>query len=117
MLTAIGETAALHKLIASGAFDAAQVPFNALNPSPAEPIPAAYPAQDDGRVPHLAGKHDVGTISASACSRGGALSGTEARNPLGLAVVEPIGSGGSYAVDVARARRLEPPAARVMPAA
>ena len=39
---------------------------------------------------------------------GGALSGSEARNPLGLAQVEPIGSGASYAADVARARRLEP---------
>ncbi|MEA2871505.1 MAG: hypothetical protein QOH67_1481, partial [Hyphomicrobiales bacterium] len=29
-------------------------------------------------------------------------------NPLGLAQVEPIGSGASYAADVARARRLEP---------
>ena len=39
---------------------------------------------------------------------GGALSGREERNPLGLATVEPIGSGATYATDVARARRLEP---------
>jgi aryl-alcohol dehydrogenase-like predicted oxidoreductase len=105
--TAIGETAALHELIASGAFDAAQVPFNALNPSPAETIPAAYPAQDYGRILDLAEKHGVGTIGIRVLA-GGALSGTETRNPLGLAVVEPIGSGATYAADVARARRLEP---------
>src|SRR5262249_28396001 len=34
--------------------------------------------------------------------------GSEARNPLGLPAVEPIGSGGSYATDASRARRLEP---------
>ncbi|MEJ0075740.1 MAG: aldo/keto reductase [Alphaproteobacteria bacterium] len=105
--TAIGETAALHKLITSGAFDGVQVPFNALNPSPAEAMPATYPAQDYGRILDLAGKHGVGTIGIRVLA-GGALSGSEARNPLGLAVVEPIGSGATYAADVARARRLEP---------
>src|ERR1700752_4708741 len=101
--TAIGETAVLHKLITSGAFDAAQVPFNALNPSPAEAIPSAYPAQDYGRILDLAAKHGVGPIGIRVLA-GGALSGREERNPLGLAVVEPIGSGASYGTDVARAR-------------
>jgi L-galactose dehydrogenase/L-glyceraldehyde 3-phosphate reductase len=105
--TAIGETASLHRLIESGAFDAAQVPYNALNPSPAEAIPAAYPAQDYGRILDLAEKHGVGTIGIRVLA-GGALSGREERNPLGLAVVEPIGSGATYAADVARARRLAP---------
>ena len=105
--TAIGETEALHALIASDAFDAAQVPFNVLNPSPAERVPAAYPAQDYGRILDLAETHGVGTIGIRVLA-GGALSGREERNPLGLAVVEPIGSGASYAADVARARRLEP---------
>ncbi|TMJ00042.1 MAG: aldo/keto reductase [Alphaproteobacteria bacterium] len=105
--TAIGETAALHRLIASAAFDTAQVPYNALNPSPGEPIPAAYPAQDYGRILDLAAQHGVGTIGIRVLA-GGALSGHAERNPLGLATVEPIGSGASYAADVARARRLEP---------
>jgi aryl-alcohol dehydrogenase-like predicted oxidoreductase len=105
--TAIGETASLHKVIASGAFDGAQVPFNVLNPSPAETIPTSYPAQDYGRILDLAEKHGVGTIGIRVLA-GGAMSGREERNPLGLALVEPIGSGGTYAADVARARRLEP---------
>jgi aryl-alcohol dehydrogenase-like predicted oxidoreductase len=105
--TAIGDTAALHRLIAAGAFDTAQVPYNALNPSPGEAIPAAYPAQDYGRILDLAEKHGVGTIGIRVLA-GGALSGRAERNPLGLAQVEPIGSGASYAADVARARRLEP---------
>ena len=105
--TAIGETEALHRVIASGAFDTAQVPYNALNPSPGEAIPAAYPAQDYGRILDLAEKNGVGTIGIRVLA-GGALSGRAERNPLGLATVEPIGSGASYAADVARARRLEP---------
>ncbi len=105
--TAIGDTSGLHALIASGAFDTAQVPYNALNPSAGEALPQAYPAQDYGRVLDLAARHGVGTIGIRVLA-GGALSGSEQRNPLGLATVEPIGSGASYAADVARARRLEP---------
>src|SRR5438270_11967221 len=105
--TAIGETAALHRLIASNAFDTAQVPYNALNPSTGEAIPAAYPAQDYGRILDLAAQYGVGTIGIRVLA-GGALSGRQERNPLGLAEVEPIGSGASYAADVARARRLAP---------
>ena len=105
--TAIGETAGLHQLIKSAAFDTAQVPYNALNPSAGEAVAAAYPAQDYGRILDLAAQHGVGTIGIRVLA-GGALSGREERNPLGLAQVDPIGSGASYAADAARARRLEP---------
>jgi L-galactose dehydrogenase/L-glyceraldehyde 3-phosphate reductase len=104
--TAIGETAALHRVIASGAFDTAQVPYNALNPSPGEAVPDAYPAQDFDRILDRTADAGVGTIGIRVLA-GGALSGSEARNPLGAAVVEPIGSGASYAKDVGRARRLD----------
>jgi L-galactose dehydrogenase/L-glyceraldehyde 3-phosphate reductase len=39
---------------------------------------------------------------------GGALSGSAARHPLGSPPPAPIGSGGSYDTDVARAQRLQP---------
>jgi L-galactose dehydrogenase/L-glyceraldehyde 3-phosphate reductase len=106
-ITAIGETAALHQVIASGAFDSAQVPYNALNPSPGEPVAAAYPAQDYGCILDKAAAAGVGTIGIRVLA-GGALSGRTERNPIGAAVVEPIGSGRDYAVDAARAQRLEP---------
>jgi aryl-alcohol dehydrogenase-like predicted oxidoreductase len=105
--TAIGETEALHRLIGSGAFDAAQVPYNALNPSAGAALPARYPAQDYGALLDRAKDAGVGTIGIRVLA-GGALSGHEERHPLGLAVVEPIGSGASYAADAARARRLAP---------
>lgn len=105
--TAIGETAALLALVASGAFDTAQVPYNALNPSAGEAIATAYPAQDYGSILDRAAEKGVGVIGIRALA-GGALSGRTERNPLGLAVVEPIGSGADYAKDAARAQRLEP---------
>ena len=105
--TAIGETEALLALIASGAFDSAQVPYNALNPSAGEAIAAAYPAQDYGCILDRAAEKGVGTIGIRALA-GGALSGSVERNPLGLQAVEPIGSGADYAKDAARAKRLEP---------
>lgn len=106
-ITAIGETAALHQVFASGAFDSAQVPYNALNPSPGEPVAAAYPAQDYGCILDKAAAAGVGTIGIRVLA-GGALSGSTERHPLGAATVEPIGSGRDYASDVARAQRLEP---------
>jgi L-galactose dehydrogenase/L-glyceraldehyde 3-phosphate reductase len=39
---------------------------------------------------------------------GGALSGSEARSPMGVTSVAPIVSGASYTADVAAARRLVP---------
>jgi aryl-alcohol dehydrogenase-like predicted oxidoreductase len=105
--TAIGETEALHRLVGSGAFDTAQVPYNALNPSAGAALPARYPAQDYGALLDRAKDADVGTIGIRVLA-GGALSGQEERHPLGLPVVEPIGSGASYAADAARARRLAP---------
>jgi aryl-alcohol dehydrogenase-like predicted oxidoreductase len=103
--TAIGETEALHKVIASGALDSAQVPYNVLNPSAGAALPARYPAQDYGAILERAKAAGVGTIGIRVLA-GGALSGYEQRHPLGLPVVEPIGSGASYAADAARARRL-----------
>src|SRR5437588_457419 len=64
--TAIGETAALHALTASGAFDTAQVPYNALNPSAGEMIAEAYPAQNYGCILDAAAKAGVGTIGIRA---------------------------------------------------
>ena len=78
-----------------------------LNPSPGEAIPADYPAQDYARILERASEGGVGTIGIRVLA-GGALSGRTERNPLGLASVEPIGSGASYAADAARARRFEP---------
>ena len=105
--TAKGETDALHALIESERFDGAQVFYNMLAPSAGEAQPDGFPAQDYRRLLDAAGGHGVGTIAVRVLA-GGALSGSEARHPLGVASVAPIGSGRDYSADVASARRLAP---------
>lgn len=106
-ITALGETPALLTIVRSGVFDTAQVCFNALNPTAARTVPAGYPAQDYAQLLVEAGKARMGTIGIRVLAAG-ALSGSEARHPLNVQSVDPIGSGSSFAEDVARARLLEP---------
>jgi aryl-alcohol dehydrogenase-like predicted oxidoreductase len=106
-LTAIGETVALHRVIASGAFDSAQVVYNMLNPSAAEDLPANYPAQDYGRLLDHTRAAGVGVVDIRVLA-GGALSGSAERHPIASPAPEPIGSAASYDADVDRARRLVP---------
>jgi L-galactose dehydrogenase/L-glyceraldehyde 3-phosphate reductase len=106
-LTAIGDTAALHKVIDSGAFDSAQVVYNMLNPSAAAGLPQNYPAHDYGRLFDHTVKAGVGVVGIRVLA-GGALSGSAERHRIASPPPEPIGSAMSYEADIARARRLMP---------
>ena len=106
-ITAIGDTAALHQVINSGAFDSAQVSYNMLNPSAGSALPAGYPAQDYRRLLDHTTVAGLGTIGIRALA-GGALSGAAARHPIASAPPEPIGSAMHYDDDLTRARRLAP---------
>ncbi len=106
-MTAIGETAALHQVIDSGAFDSAQVVYNMLNPSAAKELPPNYPAQDYGRLLDHTKAAGVGVVDIRVLA-GGALSGSAERHPIAGPAPEPIGSAMSYEADVDRARRLIP---------
>jgi len=106
-ITAIGQTAALHRVVQSGAFDTAQIVYNLLNPSAGGPLPEGFPAQDYGQLLVKAAEAGMGTIIIRALA-GGALSGEETRHPLGTPEVAPIGSGADYRTDVERARKFEP---------
>ena len=103
----VGEPAAILKAVDSKAFDTVQVVYNALNPSAGGPMPKGAPGLDYGRLLDRAKAADMGTIIIRALA-GGALSGTEARHPLAMQVVDPIGSAPNFAGDVARAKQLEP---------
>jgi L-galactose dehydrogenase/L-glyceraldehyde 3-phosphate reductase len=106
-ITAVGETAALHQVIDSGAFHSAQVSYNMLNPSAGMAVPAGYPAQDYGRLLDHTTAAGVGTIGIRALA-GGALSGAAERHPIASPAPEPIGSAMRYDDDLGRARRLAP---------
>ena len=105
--TAKGDAAQLHQLVKSGAFDSAQIFYNLLVPSAGESVDASYPAEDYGRLLHIAAQHGVGAIGVRVLA-GGALSGVETRHPLGMPHVSPIGSDTDYATDVRRALRFQP---------
>ncbi|MFC7477337.1 aldo/keto reductase [Dankookia sp. GCM10030260] len=105
--TALGTVPALRQVLESGAFDTAQTPFNALNPSWLAPAHKGVVAQDFARLGQVAAAHGVGLIGIRIIAAG-ALSGEEARHPLAMPEVAPIASAGSYAEDVAAARRLLP---------
>jgi L-galactose dehydrogenase/L-glyceraldehyde 3-phosphate reductase len=106
-ITAVGDTASLHQVIDSRAFDSAQIAYNMLNPSPAEALPANYPAQDYQRLFDHTQAAGVGVVAIRVLA-GGALSGTAERHPIASPPPEPIGSAANYDADLARARRLMP---------
>jgi aryl-alcohol dehydrogenase-like predicted oxidoreductase len=106
-ITGVGDTAALRQVIEARAFDSAQIVYNMLNPSAAEPLPKNYPAQDYGRLFDATQAAGVGVVGIRVLA-GGALSGSTERHPIAGPAPEPIGSAMSYDADVDRARRLMP---------
>jgi aryl-alcohol dehydrogenase-like predicted oxidoreductase len=104
-MTGVGDTAALRQAIEAGAFDSAQIVYNMLNPSAAEPLPKNYPAQDYGRLFDATQAAGVGVVGIRVLA-GGALSGSAERHPIAGPAPAPIGSALSYDADVDRARRL-----------
>jgi aryl-alcohol dehydrogenase-like predicted oxidoreductase len=106
-ITAVGDTAALHEVADARVFDTAQVAYNVLNPSAGSTVASGYPAHDFGDLLAHTRAAAMGVIAIRVLAAG-ALSGLEARHPLGSPSVEPIGSGSAYRIDVERARRLEP---------
>jgi aryl-alcohol dehydrogenase-like predicted oxidoreductase len=106
-ITAVGDTAALDRVVAAHAFDSAQMPYNMLNPSAGAAVPAQYPAHDFANLLARMRAAEMGVIAIRVLAAG-ALSGSAARHPLGSPSVAPIASGSDYARDVGRAQRLQP---------
>ena len=93
--------------VESEVFDAAQIFYNLLVPSAGHKVPENYPATDYRQLLDTSAKHGVGAIGVRVLA-GGALSGSESRNPLGMPVVDPIGSDTDYATDVKLGLRFQP---------
>ena len=105
--TAKGDAGDLHNLVESGTFDSAQIFYNLLVPSAGRPVPAGYPSDDFKELLSVTDRNGVGSIGVRVLA-GGALSGSEARHPLGMPTVAPIGSDTDYATDVGRALAFQP---------
>jgi aryl-alcohol dehydrogenase-like predicted oxidoreductase len=106
-MTAVGDTAAQHRVIDAGVFDSAQIVYNMLNPSAAVELPENYPAQDYRQLFDHTKAAGVGVVGIRVLA-GGALSGSAERHPIAGPAPEPIGSAMSYDADIDRARRLLP---------
>jgi aryl-alcohol dehydrogenase-like predicted oxidoreductase len=106
-ITAIGDTTALQQVIDARVFDSAQVSYNMLNPSAAQPLPANYPAQDYGKLFDHTKAAGVGVVGIRVLA-GGALSGSAERHAIASPPPAPIGSAQSYDGDLKRAQRLAP---------
>lgn len=104
--TANGETDQLHRVVASGTFDSAQIFYNLLVPSAGEALPPDYPSQDYRQLLDAAHRHGVGAICVRVLA-GGALSGKQERHRLGMPVVAPIGSDTDYETDVRHALQFQ----------
>ena len=104
-MTAIGDTPAVHRVLAAGAVDSAQVCFNLLNPSAGFAVPAGFPGQDFGRLLTRTREQRMGVVVIRVLA-GGALSGELSRHPIAVPAVDPIASGPDYPTDVGRARAL-----------
>ena len=106
-ITALGDTAALRRVIDARVFDSAQICYNMLNPSAATAPPPDYPAQDYERLFDHTQAAGVGAVGIRVLA-GGALSGVAERHAIASPPPTPIGTAGTYAADLARARRLMP---------
>src|SRR5262249_48387248 len=100
-------TGALHRALASGAIDTAQVCLNMLSPSAAHAMPAGYPAQDFDQLAALAREQGVGTAGIRRLA-GGALRGQTVRRPLTVPAGAPIAPGPACATAAARAHAFAP---------
>lgn len=105
-ITALGASADLHRVVDARVLDTAQICYNLLNPSAGSTLPPGLPGQDFAGLLPRAQAARMGTIGIRVLA-GGALSGTEARHPLGVPALDPIASAADYRTDVAHARRLE----------
>jgi aryl-alcohol dehydrogenase-like predicted oxidoreductase len=106
-ITAIGDADALDAVVGARAIDTMQMPYNLLNPSAGQNLPADYPAHDFKKLMERGQEAGVGVIGIRILAAG-ALSGEATRHPIAMPSVDPIASGSSYAADLERARMLRP---------
>jgi aryl-alcohol dehydrogenase-like predicted oxidoreductase len=105
-LNGLGETEALHRIVAESGADTLQSCYNLLNPSAGRALPPGFPGQDYGRLIDHANEQGMGVIAIRVLAAG-ALSGQAGRHPLAAQSVAPIGSGPDFVADVAQAQRFQ----------
>ncbi|MBX5491986.1 MAG: aldo/keto reductase [Chloroflexi bacterium] len=110
--TGLGETAALHQVVASGKFDTIQCYFNALNPSAGYPGHVPADGQDFAGLIDRAAAAGMGVLAIRVLAAG-AMAATPARHALAGAPGTPLAPGSTYERDLERAARLRQLAAEL----
>ena len=100
-MTAVGETAALHRVIDSGTLNTIQSVYNLVNPSAGARVPPGFDMPDYGNQIQRAADNGMGVLVIRVLAAG-ALSGEAARHPVAVPTVAPIGSGRDYDQDQSR---------------
>lgn len=101
-MTAVGETAALHRIIDSGALNTVQSVYNLVNPSSGGTVPSGFDMPDYGDLIGRASANGMGVLVIRVLAAG-ALSGEAGRHPVAVPTVAPIGSSRNYSQDQERA--------------
>lgn len=101
-MTAVGETAALHRVIDSAKLNTVQSVYNLVNPSAGAEVPTEFDMPNYGNLIGRASVNRMGVLVIRALAAG-ALTGEATRHPVAVPSVAPIGSGREYAQDIARA--------------
>ena len=100
-MTAVGETAALHRVIDAGTLNTIQSVYNLVNPSAGTSVLPGFDMPDYGNQIERAAAKGMGALVIRVLAAG-ALSGGAARHPVAVPSVAPIGSGRDYDQDRAR---------------
>ncbi len=103
-INGLGDTAALHRAVASEQADTIQCCYNLLNPSAGQQVPEGFPFQDYEQLIDRAAERRMGVIAIRVLAAG-ALSGSTVRHANAAQAVGPIGTSVTYAQDVTRAQR------------
>ena len=101
-MTAVGETAALHRIIDSGSLDTIQSVYNLVNPSAGAEVSPGFDMTDYGNLIGRAFANGMGVLVIRVLAAG-ALSGEATRHSVAVPTVAPIGSSREYSQDQARA--------------
>ena len=100
-MTAVGETAALHRVIDSATLHTVQSVYNLVNPSAGSSVPPGFDMPDYGNLIERASANGMGVLVIRVLAAG-ALTGEATRHPVAVPSVAPIGSGQDYGHDLAR---------------
>lgn len=106
-ITGLGDTEALHQVIASGEFDTVQCYFNVLNPSAGYSVGADFPYQDFRLLIDAAAEHGVGVLVIRSLAAG-ALSANRERPDVAGTPGNAFSTGSDYEADLRQAQTLQP---------